>query len=406
MLISLLLTSCISKNSEVNNVNIIEKEKENKNLERAFEVKNNKKIGPVFSEKLDLNKKGIYVPLYQNLSSRMTIGDDGECYFFRKSSDDSHIVFKKNNEINVMITEMPKELEKKGYIIDAFVKYKDKFFVSLFSSKSGKSMLTCIEISDGKWNRAIKHDGFDRLIVYDNMFYGCIGRELTTMDLHGNIHTVELGKAEDEILIQGIISDRVFYSKFAEDHSAVLMCCNLDGKAEEELFTYHTIIGNAGYSDPSSIKFDDNYLYLLEPMLGSALVRIPLYGGEIQEIVATNWFELSDTYIFFVDNQNNVCKIDKSLGSSSQKVTKACENEDSIPFYYADNHLMIEGFNKKEYYMLSVIWESEVSDKIIDDITMYYAPNYYWITMDGEIDTIIKGSGFRKEYYALYKAVK
>ena len=54
-----------------------------------------------------------------------------------------------------------------------------------------------------------------------------------------------------------------------------------------------------------------------------------------------------------------MCKIDKSLDTLTE-VTLACKNEDSIPFFYADKHLMIEGFNQKEYEMLKVIWESEV----------------------------------------------
>lgn len=56
--------------------------------------------------------------------------------------------------------------------------------------------------------------------------------------------------------------------------------------------------------------------------------------------------------------------------------------------------------------MLEVIWESEVSDKILDDITMYYVGDYYLITEDGKIDDKIKGTGFKNEYYQLYKQVK
>lgn len=398
LLFSLVLTSCTSKNKVV--------QKENKVLERDFFVTNNKKIEAIFLEKLDLSKKGVYMPVYQQLSSQMTIGDDGACYFFRKNEDTSQIVFRKNNDESVLTTEIPKRLVEEGYIIGSFAKYQGKFFVHLFSSKLGKNILTSVEISDGKWSSEIKYNDFDRIIVYDHKFFCCIGGELTVINLSGNKQIVELEEDENKIIIQAIISDKVFYSKFISDDNAVLMCCNLDGTKREKLFTYKTIVGSTGYLKSSSIKFDSNYLYLLEPMCGFTLVRIPMYGGKIEEITETNWFELSVLDIFFVDDKNDICKVDRSLSGSFQKVTKACENEDSIPFYYANNHLMIEGFHRKENDMLKVIWESEVSNKIVDDITMNYAADYYWVTENGKIDAKIEGSGFKDEYYKLYKKVK
>jgi len=67
---------------------------------------------------------------------------------------------------------------------------------------------------------------------------------------------------------------------------------------------------------------------------------------------------------------------------------------------------MIEGFNREEYDMLREIWESEVSNEIVDDINMNYSNDYYWVTENGKIDAKIKGSGFKNEYYKLYKKVK
>ena len=406
LIVPFLLTSCATKNGEFQESDMVQEKIENEDLERDFHVMNNKKIKPMFSEKIDFSKMGMEMPVAQHLASQMTKGDDGACYFFRKSGDASCIVFKRNNNENVMTTEIPENLVKERYVISSFVKYKERFFVNLFSNKLGKEIFTSINISDGKWSNEIEHDGFDRIIVYDNKFFCCVGKEVTVIDLYGNQNTVELDDEEDDVIVQTIINDKIFYSKYPTDNNAVLMCCDLDGTKKEKLFTYDTIKGRAGYLDPSCIRFDDEYLYLFETMCGFTLMRIPMYGGEIEEIRETNWFDLSDNDIYFVDTQNNICKIDKSLSGSSKTITKACAEDVSIPFYYTENHLIIEKFNRKEYNMLEVIWESEVSDKILDDITMYYVGDYYLITEDGKIDDKIKGTGFKNEYYQLYKQVK
>ena len=54
-------------------------------------------------------------------------------------------------------------------------------------------------------------------------------------------------------------------------------------------------------------------------------------------------------------------------------------NDELSGIWYAARKNREWGFGK-------AIWESEVSDKILDDINMYYADDYYWVTENGKID--------------------
>lgn len=174
LLIPFLLTSCTTKNRGFQESDMTQEKNRNEDLERDFRVVNNKKIKPMFSEKMDFSKMGMEMPAAQHLASQMTKGDDGACYFFRKSGDASCIVFKRNNNENVISTEIPENLVKERYVISSYVKYQERFFVNLYSDKLGE-IFTSVNISDGKWSDEIEHDGFDRIIVYDNKFFCCVG---------------------------------------------------------------------------------------------------------------------------------------------------------------------------------------------------------------------------------------
>lgn len=135
------------------------------------------------------------------------------------------------------------------------------------------------------------------------------------------------------------------------------------------------------------------------------LTRIPLYGGVIEEIIESEWFELSDTSIFYAD-KNCIYRLDKNLKEQPQIVSNVFTPQYEIPFFYADNHLMVCGYNKNEHKMIDTIWESEMLNSTLEDIEMNYFDEYYWMTEDGEVESTIQGSGFRDKWKKLYNSVK
>lgn len=84
LLIPFLLTSCTTKNKEFHESDMVQEKIGNEDLERDFHVMNNKKIKPMFSEKIDFSKMGMEIPAAPYLASQMTKGDDGACYFLEK----------------------------------------------------------------------------------------------------------------------------------------------------------------------------------------------------------------------------------------------------------------------------------------------------------------------------------
>ena len=377
-------------------------------MERGFEVKADKKIGSLLPEKVNITKQGVEMPMYGDFSSEMSKGDDGSCYYYRQRGEgkEKRIVFYKNNGIKVCETIMPETLQNEGYIIDSFVKYGDRFFIELLSIEESEGILTSVQIKNGKWGERIQDSFFDRIIIYDNYFYCGIGQTLKVMDLQGKTTEIEI-KGKNYVLLQTIVDDKIYYCTFdSVKEQAVVMRCNLDGSNEEKLFIYHSSRGATGFMYPASLRIDGEYIYLLEAWGGSTLTRVPLYGGKIEEIVKTKWYDLSNDSIFYVNKKNYICNVDKELKNVSEGVTKAYIDEEDIPFLYANTHLMIKGYNEKERNMIYTIWESEVENEVVDDIEMNYANEYYWVTEKGKVENIIKGSGFKEDWYKLYDCVK
>lgn len=128
-------------------------ETESRETERGFDAEIGKEIGPLLLEKEDTLKQGVRTALEGEYSYEMTKGDDGSCYYYRNEGKGKNkkIVFYKDNGIRVCETAMKKSFEKKDCYIKSFVKYRDRFFVMLYSASSLNVILATVKIKSGEW---------------------------------------------------------------------------------------------------------------------------------------------------------------------------------------------------------------------------------------------------------------
>ena len=71
----------------------------------------------------------------------------------------------------------------------------------------------------------------------------------------------------------------------------------------------------------------------------------------------------------------------------------------AAPHYYADGHLMMQGYNKKEHKIVNNLLHDEAVDwGTYRDARENYADDYYWVSEDGKVEDVIKGSGLKKEW--------
>ncbi len=403
-----LLSSCNLENRNERSLKKnVDSELEKQSREIGFYAEIGKKINPLMTEEIDISQKGVEM-LQERFSSEMTKGDDASCYFYRKTGIEksNKITFYKNNAIKICETTIDEGLAKDKFHITKFARYGGKFFVELYSDKKDQSMLATIDIKTGKWGKKIRTiDGYDRVIVYKNCFYCFFGADVTIYSLDGSVDNIKLQR-EDEtknVDVQFIIDNRIyFFEWYYSQRTVKIRRSNLDGKDAETLFQYRCNEGTEGWFDYGALKVDEKYLYILAPYGSATLTRIPLYGGEIQEIASTNWFDLSEENIFYLGDKNYIYKVNKNLKEDPIVVTELHSKEALIPFLYADNHLMVEGYDKKEWKIINEIWEWG-NDKMGFDITNEYVNKYYWVSEMGEVDEEIKGSGLKKEYYDLYE---
>lgn len=369
-------------------------------------VKKENKIEPLFREKIDASRQGVEMP-HMRFASEMTKGDDGYCYYFRQKGEGKNkkIVFYKNNGIKICETKMPEKYQKKGYVISSFVKYGGRFFIEMMQYEDIEGILTSVRIRDGKWEGEIEDTFYNRIIIYDNCFYCCFGQDLTIIDLQGRETEISLEK-EKEKSVQSIVDDKIYYCTYEHGGTTTAIRCNLDGSGKEKLFQYRWIHWRGGESSTASLRIDGEYFYLLEPYGGFTLTRIPMYGGKIKKIAVTSWFDLSKDSIFYVNDEDYICKVDKELKNSPEKVTKSCIWYENMPFFCSDGHLMVKKIDEEELEMIDAIWEAETDSDEENDILMNYSSDYYWVTENGKIKSIIKGGEFKKEYYELYEWVK
>lgn len=161
------------------------------------------------------------------------------------------------------------------------------------------------------------------------------------------------------------------------------------------------------------LKVDTDCMYLLLRDGGYNLIRIPLYGGKVKGIKnAGGYLELSDDSIFFFAGADNayVYRVDKELKGKRKAVTKTYYYRyglytiRSAPFYYADGHLVVQGYNKKERKVVICMLNNEYVDySLAIDAKVNYAPDWYWVSEDGEVEDTIKGTGVKKKWKKEYK---
>lgn len=397
---------------------------------QAVEDMDGTEIEPLLSEKIDTSRQGVIMSFHKELSSDVTKGDDGFCYYFRTKGKGKNkkVIFYKNNGIKVCKTAMKKFAKKKykkyKYYISSFAKYGDYFFVAFQSPYTDRTFMTTVDIETGKWGSMIKiPDSYaDSAIIYDNHIY-YVGKEgyieqkgeITVYDLSGR--ATYLGymtnKRGYDVQVKCIVDDKIYYCESDYNSETKIKRCSLNGKNKETLCSGDSIGVNAeiGPFYPETLKIDGDYIYALvlnySPR-GYELIRIPLYGGKVEK-VAENlscYFELSEDSVFFADdNETYIYKIDKGLTSESVPVAQPSYflygdyGMDSNPFRCADGHLIVRGDNEKERKTVDGILHNEYSNwSLWTDMTENYAPDWYWMSEDGEIEDVINGSGLKKKW--------
>lgn len=411
-----------SENSQADTVETADSQKVQE-PDRGFTAKIGKKIGPMLSEKIDTAKQSVYTDLYPELATWPTKGDDGSCYYFRKKGEGKNekLVFYKNNGIKVCETTIEKSIKEK-YYIDAFVKYGSRFFlvfnyIDWDDHDNDDLVLTTIDMETGKWGEAIDvPNNYDWMMVYEDCFY-CKGTNgsITRYDLSGEKLKLN-NMAPDGFRqhIQCIVDGKIYYivKPFGSGKVTRIMRSNLDGSGKETLFKY------SKWSEefiPGSLQIDGDYMYLAgEFGKLHCLARIPLYGGKIKKVAEIadyneDWFALSDDSIFLYKRKGHyIYKVNKNLRGKAKTVTKVYYPKSyegmAAPHYYADGHLMMQGYNKKEHKIIDELLHDEVFDCwTFADVTENYADDYYWVSEDGEVEDVIKGSGLKKGWKEEYK---
>lgn len=407
-----------SENSQADTVETADSQKVQE-PDRGFTAKIGKKIGPMLSEKIDTSKQSVYTYLYPELDSWATKGDDGSCYYFRNEGKGKNekLVFYKNNGIKVCETTIEKSIKEK-YYIRAFVKYGSRFFLAFNyidwdDHDNDDAILATIDMESGKWGEAIKvPDGYYYMMVYEDCVYFKDVRDgITKYDLSGerlklkNVVPENVSSIVYTQHIQCIVDGKIYYivttpsGKFDR-----IVRTNLDGSGKETLFKYK----GAVYTVPGNLQIDGDYMYLAgEFGKVDCLARIPLYGGKIQKVAEIadyheNRFALSDDSIFLYKRKGHyIYKVNKNLRGKAKTVTKVhypkSYEAQAAPYYYADGHLMMQGYNKKEHKIVNNLLHNIVVDCwTYADVKENYADDYYWVNEDGEVEDVIKGSGLKK----------
>ena len=381
--------------------------------EQEIETEIGKKIKPLVSKKIDTSKQGVRMSASMELHTEMMRGDDGSCYYYRNEGKGKNkkIVFYKNNGIKVCETKMKKSFKKGKYYIVSFAKYEKKFFILLEQTYGYKSILTTVDIASGKWGKTIKKDVniLSNYIIYDNKFYDVDqGSAVTVYDLS------DTKKKRKELsiggIVQCIVDDKIYY--VGGEDTTQIMRCNLDGKKKEKLYEY----GRDGWVMMGSLKIDENYIYYLvdiEDHEKYNLVRIPLYGGKIEGVAkAGGYFEIADECIFFFgynEGDDYVYRVEKNLKGEPKAVTRTYYYQYEIysvrsaPFYFGGDHLLVQDYDKKERKYVDLMNEYDDSWDIYIDAITIYAPDWYWVSENGEIEDTIEGTGVKKRWKKEYK---
>lgn len=411
-----------SENSQADTVETADSQIEEP--DRGFKAKIGKKIGSMLSEKIDTAKQSVYADLDPELSTWPTKGDDGSCYYFRKKGEGKNekLVFYKNNGIKVCETTIEKSIKEK-YYIDAFVKYGNRFFLALdyifyehddyddanYDANDDVLILATIDMESGKWGEAIKvsRGWYEDMMVYEDCFYLKDRRDgITRYDLSGErLELKNVASDDSRQHIQCIVDGKIYYivtTPFGKFDRIVRT--NLDGSGKETLFKYKYSVSTV----PGSLQIDGDYMYLTGKFgKVDCLARIPLYGGKIKKVAEIadyneDWFALSDDSIFLYKRKGHyIYKVNKNLRGKAKTVTKVYYPKSyeglAAPHCYADGHLMMQGYNRKEHKSVDYdLHHIEIDSDLYALIKENYADDYYWVSEDGEVEDVIKGSGLKR----------
>lgn len=395
LIFGILLTSC-DRNSTYNqtpnsNVTI------SGDLQQEFIVEENEEIKPLFEEG---KAKKYGVEMVENLfRNAMIKGEDGCCYYFRKQEKAGRetIVFYRNNHQKVCETELPSKI--KGGKILRFVQYQDYFFVSI---DGDKLYLSAINIKDGTWEEIIEGPEtmalFYRIFIYDNKFICVYDKEVIIYSLTGEQekYLLEDDMENAEVSIQCIIDEKIYYFYWIEDEEndeikIKVKYCDLNGENKKDSFQYNQRSDSDNEFD--NLRFEDQYIYLLAD---DTLFRIPLYGGKIEKFNRETYFyDISDTYIFFLDSSDgNVYKVKKDLSGEIILVKKPGPCNFDIPYICVGNHIMLKECDEDQEDLIEDLAEIELSANIED-----YVNDYSWMTEEGTIECTIEGIHMSDELY-------
>ncbi len=364
------------------------------------------KIEALVSDKIDVTKRGVVFPELE-FSSEISVGADGDCYYFRKR--DGNIIFYKNDEEKVC--KIAGELS--GNDIESFAQYKEYIYVLVDDSKCDVSLFS-VNIHTSKWKKIMDVGMKEQVIIYQDSIYiredmksnmeryNMRGKKIGVVDFGEIIEQIGDGKRAN-IVVSNIIDDKIYYvinEGMGQDNTTI-MRCDLDGKRKEEIFTYtrkHTHYAG------SRIVFADKSVYIRDVeedfwTPNTCICRVPLYGGKVQRVVDGSVLDIAlhGNELYYIDskNMNIYCK-----QMNKRNEAKKISDVKAQKVYVTNDCLMVEGYNSKEREIIGVIDENDTCLKTD------YVADYYWMTLKGENLHVIKGSGLKKADCNLYKSLQ
>lgn len=397
LIFAVLLTSCNYDNA---NVQTLDNEiNTSQPLQQEFTVKANEKIGNIFVEGKKIQKSGMEI-VDNYFPGAMTKGEDGSCYYFRtvKEGERETLTFYKNNNQKVCETEMPSKIRKKAGI-NSFVQYQGYFFVEIYGELHGeaKHYLSAINIKDGTWEEIIEGPGpVYKIFIYDNKFICAYGEDIKVYELTGDKKEFkvekDLVKENAWVSVQCIVDEKIYYFYGVEEdekmsdekndeYKGKVKCYDLNGENNKTICHYQSSNEASWYDN---LRFDDQYIYLL---VEYTLFRIPLYGGEIEKVSNKDiyFYDISDTYIFFLDELTKLYKIKKDLSGQMILVKESGPCDADTPFICVGNHIMLKECNEKQEDLIGEVAESELP------IYIEYVNDYSWLTEGGVLEDTVKG---------------
>ena len=351
-------------------------------------------IGEIDSTKQSVELSDLTLP------TEMTQGDDGNCYYVREKGKNK-IAFYCNDGKEVIEIKFKGDLED----IERFVKYKNYIYVG-FLDKDGYDQLASINIKTGEWEYLFRQElfGDSQIFFYEDriycrvadysdvIYYNLQGKKMGTIPWEMELLN-GMRNRDEERHIQMIVDGKIYYTvstlsaKEAKKNGInYIYSCNLDGTEEKKLVEYQRL---GPVTDKKKRTFfmnemamDDKHIYMREfyQQGDSGLYRIPMRGGEIEKVTdgGTGYYKLKDSNIYFEDD--GLYKMSQDLTEE----TKIFDEEPISNFYFAGEYLMLEGYDEKA-------WD-DIYDSWDDEIGVDYTPDYYLVTLDGQLVKKLEGT--------------